>query len=644
LLLFLQKKKIFVLFLKKKNQKDFYSLRRFTGCFSSWLGEARKIKGLRPSWRGWNTPGMALMQLGRWGSRPGQRFAATCLALALSLTAVPHRAAAQATGYLDSVSGDTATGWACIPGAETAANVALYAGAHRIGIYPPSDPRPETQQSCGAAAGTAGFRIDLTPVVAQQFLYQSGLSFFALSPNAAPYLLPPSDPSLSDPLPLPTGLLTNLSGDGVLSGLVTGTNGRTQAPEIDIYAGGPANGGGQLIGRASLGAPQPGASSQAFTQTLPGATLQNLPAGYLPSLYATGNYGAGPAAQLGSPAMPGAGFAKLYANVTQTGAVSGTTNGLYTNWISGNYVFMGMTGSVSFVGNDASFSQALVTVGYTNDNQASCLKKNATAPASAPPFHRLAGVIMKSTDATGDVLPVSITLPYGVPLSGPTGTCLVLWINAGYPFLSPYAAKYANTNSRLAVMVAPPQPHAPIAIAEGFANEYRFPSGTSDSQYTLMSMRLNAQMQVDAIAGSLSAGGVSGAPGNSGFLPTPSGNWTATTSFLAFNAADCAALGLSYGPGNAYFAVAHGNTPDFVNMPSDARLLLTVPLHGLAAIPTEQSFFQTFSNPDSPSNAPLTLQPGECLVAVHNVASPTGSLSGVLDFENQSTVYFHVLK
>jgi hypothetical protein len=550
----------------------------------------------------------------------------------------------QAAGYLDALSDSFASGWACIPAAETPANVAIYAGAHRIGIYPPSIARPDTAGVCGAAAGTDGFKIDLTPIVAQQFLYQSNLTFFALAQGAFPYLLPSSDPSLTDPAQLPTGLLTSLSPAGLLSGIVTNTNSQSPAPGIDVYAGGPAASGGEFIGQAGLTQVQPGFAAQGFAEPLPAGTLANLPPGYLPSIYATGSYAGGPASQLGSPAMPGAGFTSLYANLMQTGAVSGITSTIYTHWVGGNYAFMGLTGSVSLVGNDPSFSEALVTVGFTGDSQLACLRKNATSPSVVPPFSRLAAVIMKSNDTIGDVLPVSITLPYGVPMAGPKGTCLLLWISAGYPFLSPYAAKYANTNSRLAAMLAPPPPNAPFTVAEGLGNEFRFPAGSTAGQYTVVSMRLNTKVQLDAIAGSVSAGGIAGAPASTNLVPPPAGNWIATTFFYAFNQGGCSALGLTYGPGNPYFAVARTNLPAAFSIPSDARLLLTVPLFGLAGIVTEQSFFQTIANPQTPAALPFILQPGECLIAFHNVAAPAGSLDGVLDLENQSTAYFHLVK
>ncbi len=585
------------------------------------------------------------MQLRRTTHGSGWRSATAALALAVVIAAVGQEAKAQTsqgTGYIESVTGSAAAGWACIPGEDTAANVAVYAGSHRVGIYPTTVARPDTQAVCGKFAETVGFRIDLTPIVAQQFSYQSNLSFFALAPNAAPYLLPASDPSLIDPLPLPTGVLTGLSQAGVLNGLITNVSSSSQ-PVIDIFAGGPANSGGQLIGRANI-AVQAGAASAAFTHTLPAGTLQALPTGYRPSLYATGSYGAGPATQLGSPAMPGAGFASLYANLMQTGSAAGITNTIYTHWLSGNYAFMGLTGSVGLVGNDPSFSEALLTVGFTSDSQLSCVQKNGTSPRSTPIFSRLAGIIMKSNDTVGDFLPVGITLPYGISMAGSKGTCLLLWISGGYPFLNPYAAKYTNTNARLSVMIAPPQPNAPITVAEGVGNEFVFPSGTNDNQSMVVSMRLKTQVQIDAIAGSVSAGGMSGAPGGSSLLPAPSGNWTASTRFYVFGVADCMALGLSYAPGNPYFTIALSKTPSAYTIPPDARLLLSVPLYGLDAIVSEQSFFQTFGNPNSPGATPIILQPGECLIAFHNVASPSGTLGGVLDFENQSTAYFHLVR
>jgi len=550
--------------------------------------------------------------------------------------------AAPIVGNVDAISGSVANGWSCIRGYDQPDAVALYAGMHRIAIVPNAIDRPDTSAVCGAGIIHNGFQIDLTPQITQQFYGQTSLSLYGINPAAAASLLPPSNPRAADPYFFPSGLITTLSPGGHLTGLISKVPGGNVNNAVAIVAGGPLAAGGTVLGNATLAPSAQAPQTFSFTSPELGAALSLSPPGYALPVYAYYSRNAGPAVQLGSPAVLGATYLPLTAQLAQAGRRSGITNSLVTKWIPPGLGIRGLSGSITFFGNNPSFSEALVTIGTTADTQLACKLENATSPLSPPSISRIAAFTLKANDTNPDTIPANIALPYALPPAGASGTCLIAWISAGYAYLNAQSAKYSTTLVNIAAVLSPVGANGPITFAGGIGNEFRFASASEPSLTTVVALKMQRPTQLDAIAVSASAAGVAGAPQTSGWQPNPIGSWTATTSFYAYPEAACEALRLSFTNAGAFYAVGLSKTPTNTVIPPGAAPLFSVPLFGNGPLATQQTVFQTFPDPAQPGTSRITLGANECLVALHNVSAPGDSLYGNLDFENQSTAYFHL--
>lgn len=319
----------------------------------------------------------------------------------------------------------------------------------------------------------------------------------------------------------------------------------------------------------------------------------------------------------------------------QSGARSGITYTLFTQWLPAGRAFAGLSGGVTFSGNDPSFSEALVLVGTTADTHAACLAENNSWPAQATGVQRLWAAILKN-DAAGQVsIPVGFTLPRGVALPVTDGgTCLAVSISAGYAFLDAASAKYTRTAVSLSLSLEGAMPGAPVVMPLGLGGEFRFDLAAGPRSYTYVGIRADRTLQVYAIAGSVSAAPVAGAPAGAGWTPLPSGTWAAGTRFLYLPATVCSAAGLVTQPSNGNFAVLRQGTPTAFRMPDGLRTALNMRLAGAGVSALQMSPFRGFS---AAGPASLVLAPGDCLVTFTHML-PTGD-AGEVDFENQSTVY-----
>jgi hypothetical protein len=560
--------------------------------------------------------------------------------LLIACVAAPA-AAAPIVGNVDAITGSTMDGWSCIRRVDQPDAVALYAGIHRIGIFPNAVDRPDTSAVCGAGMILNGFQIDLTPQITQQFYGQTNLSLYGINPAAPATLLPPSNPRAADPYLFPSGLIATLSPSGGVTGLVSTVPGNGQSA-IAIVAGGPLSAGGTVLGNATLEPSAQAPRTFSFTSSELKTALSLSPPGYALPVYAYVSRNAGPAVQLGSPAMLGATYLPFAAKVAQTGSRSGITNTLATTWIPPGLGVRGLSGTITFFGNTIGFSETLVTIGTTADTQLACKLKNGTWPTSPPVMSRIAAFALKANDTNPDTIPVSIALPYAMPPSGSAGTCLIAWISAGYAYLNAQSAKYSTTLVNLAAVLSPTEADTPLTFSEGIGGEFHFASASEPSLTTVVALKMRRSAQLDAIAVSVSAAGLAGAPQTSVWQPNPVGSWTATTTFYAYPAAECDALGLSFTNPNALYAVGLNKTPTNTVIPPAAALLFSSPVYGNGPLATQQTVFQTFPDPAKPGTSRIALAADECLVALHNVSAPGDSLYGNLDFENQSTAYFHL--
>lgn len=551
--------------------------------------------------------------------------------------------AAPIVGNVDEITGSVANGWSCIRGFDQPDSVALYAGIHRIGIVPNGVDRLDTSAVCGAGIILNGFQIELTPYVLQQFYGQTNLSFYGINPAAAAMRLRPSGPLAADPYFFPSGLITSLSADGAVSGLISNVPGGNIRGMVGIVTGGPLLSGGMLLGNATL---QPNVQApQSFSFTSPelAAALAASPPGYALPVYAYFSRNAGPAIQLGSPAMLAAAYLPFPFQVAQSRNQNGVTSTLFTKWIPAGQSLRGLSGSITFSGTAPGFSQAVVTIGETAESQPACRLDNGSSPSGLSPVSRLAAFTLMGSDSNPDTIPVDLALPYALPPAGPSGTCLAGLISAGYAFPAAGAAQYTTTTANVAAILSPAAAESPVVFAGGVGGGFRFSSGTQPNLYTIAALRMKAGAQLDSIAVSVSAAGVVGAPPSSGWLPNPIGSWTATTSFYAYTAEACESLGLSFADANAYYAVGVRRSPANYSVSAGAALLFSAPLDGNGALATQQSIFQTFPDAVQPGGSRVVLGAGDCLVALHNVSAPGDMLYGNLDFEDESTAYFHLV-
>ena len=314
--------------------------------------------------------------------------------------------------------------------------------------------------------------------------------------------------------------------------------------------------------------------------------------------------------------------AEISLTLAQTGADSGIRNRLFTTWLQAGQSFAGLQGQISLTGNAPGFSEALILLGTTPDGRAACAHRNATTVPGMPAVSRLWAGILKSNDAAPASIPVSVALAHPIPPATASGTCLVTLVSAGYVFLRRDAALYTATRVQLAVATSP-DAGEPVQ-AFGMGGEFRFAPGTAN----YVGIQANRPLAIDAIAASVSAAPVAGAPADARWGTMPRGFWQVGTEFLYLPAPACRAAHLvGHQPGPAYDVLRLAE-PAALPRPAGAVALLNVPLASRADHAVQATGFQRFTS--------RTLDPGDCLIA------RTGGVragSGLLDVENQSTVY-----
>jgi hypothetical protein len=316
--------------------------------------------------------------------------------------------------------------------------------------------------------------------------------------------------------------------------------------------------------------------------------------------------------------------------VAQHGSQSGITNTEFTAWLPPGAAFAGLTGQLSLTGNSAGFSEALLLVGTTADTPASCARRNATASPTVPAVSRLWAGILKNNAAATVGLKVDFTLPHAVR-APPGGACLITVISAGYPYLNRTTPRYATTIVRLNLATAAAA--GPAVIPMGIGGEFRIPVGHGGPLGTYVGIRAARPLRLDAIAVSLSAAPVTGAPAGSAWRPVPSGAWSARADFRTLPASVCAAGHFVAQPGNGLFAVLRGATPALLTPPAASTTLTQTTLPSRGTIAAQGAGFQAF-----PTGL---LAPGDCLIAYDSAFSTAG---GMLDLEDQSTIYLRAVR
>jgi hypothetical protein len=547
--------------------------------------------------------------------------------------------AAGLIGFADGLTTGSAGGWACASGSQANVSVAAYAGSALLGIYPMTVNRPDVAQFC---PGTQphGFSFAFDPATQALFTGQTQLTLYAVAPGLPQVLLPSSNTQTSNPLPLPTGQLLGLTSPQEIA--VTASTGGA-APTISLFAGGPTNEG--LGTESAIAQPAPGGS---YSLRLPVSGLTNSgSANALLPVFGAATNALGATAPLAAPlslTMSGTTASApvtvpVSVTVAQSGSYAGIRNNVYTTWLPANVAFAGLTGTVSLVGNNASFDEGLVELGYAPYDKADCLSENGRSVAGPPSLTRLWAGILKS-NATGNVdIPVNFALPYAV--ANPSGgACLMTWVSAGYAYLSATTAQYATTLIALQAGFVPARGNAPVVTPFGMGGEFRF-IGSAVPTSVYVGIMATKPIAVDGIAGTASVAPVTGTTVAPMWEPAPQHNWAVQTSFVYMPASTCAAANLHAQPTNGTFAVLRDGTPAAISIPSGAVPAMDIPIDSSGSQAVQRSAYASF--PPGSANAGFsgTLQPGDCLVAYSTAAiEPTA----VVDFENQSTVFLRPLQ
>lgn len=326
-------------------------------------------------------------------------------------------------------------------------------------------------------------------------------------------------------------------------------------------------------------------------------------------------------------------------SVMQSGSRSGITNTVFTRWMPPRTGFAGLSGHVSMGGNSNSFSEGLVTLGTTADDQAACAARNATWPQTPPAMQRVWAAILKTNAGGAGASAVGVradfALPFAVPPPGARGACLVALVSAGYPYLDAATARYVTTTLTLQASLLPAATNAAVVLPLGLGGEFSFPTGSAQTLTTYVGIKASRVLVMDGIAGSVSAAAVMGAPPGSSWRPAPASFWTMDTKFVFMPAPVCASAGFTVRPSNGTYAVIRRATAAPFTMPSGSTTVMRLPVSSTGATAIQRSAFQASS---------LVLAPGDCLIAFHSMLSAQGAAEGLVDYENQSTVYFRLVQ
>jgi len=299
----------------------------------------------------------------------------------------------------------------------------------------------------------------------------------------------------------------------------------------------------------------------------------------------------------------------------------------------------GLSGRVSLAGNAPGFSEALITLGSTLDDPSACAARNATWPQTPPRMGRLWSAILKTNaggaGATPVEVPVDFALPFAVPPPGGLGFCLMTLVSAGYPYLDAATARYVTTTLTLQASLLPAAKDAPVVLPLGLGGEFSFATGAAQTLTTYVGIKASRALAVDGIAGSVSASAVVGAPAGSSWALAPLNFWTMDTEFVSMPAPVCASAGFAVQPSNGTYAVLRRATAAPFTMPAGSSTVMSMPVSSEGTTAVQRSAFQASS---------LVLHSGDCLIAFHSMLSAPSNAHGMVDNENQSTVYLRLMQ
>jgi hypothetical protein len=315
----------------------------------------------------------------------------------------------------------------------------------------------------------------------------------------------------------------------------------------------------------------------------------------------------------------------LNASITQN---EGLLKHLYSFELPpGRQQYLGLTGTVSFTATEDHFGEALISVTYLQAGD--CAAVNGTSYASYdspgfPPLAHLAAFILKTPRAGTRTQTADIHFAPGVPIT----SCIVLVLDGGGAWGPNHSDGYTVTmTSALSLEYAPiPDGEALQSVAYGLGGELNFgpgpgalPSGSGQARLLRVNPAAASAFAVAALYGSASVSSFDGSSGE----PVPTGYWGARLATVYYPSQACAAQFPVAGPWDGPLHVFE--TPITANsLPAGGRFINVQSLPGLGLDDSQNSFFQ--------STAPLTLNPGDCLLTLFRA-----SANGIINLEDQAT-------
>ena len=301
-----------------------------------------------------------------------------------------------------------------------------------------------------------------------------------------------------------------------------------------------------------------------------------------------------------------------------TASASNTSPGfrkyLYSFPLASPALLAGLSGSISIASHGQGFSQALISVqcipaGQPYPRDGEVYGTYGAIRTRYPSMQRLADFIIKQPAGSSlATLPIQLTLPAGIPVSG----CLVVVLDGSVRLVG----GAFTMSSHVAAHLVSPSPDRPAAKPLLLADEFCFARATGGQLATTQTSPHSAFIYVIPVTEPVTLlalyGDVSDStfgPGSPGAGP---GSWAITNNYYVYH--HCTLRAGIAGPADYYASI-----------PSDATKLDSLAMQGTGQVSLQQPVYKPFSG--------TVLQPGDCLV--HLVRMTGASDQGGIDAENQ---------
>jgi len=288
---------------------------------------------------------------------------------------------------------------------------------------------------------------------------------------------------------------------------------------------------------------------------------------------------------------------------------------LYSFPLPSPALLTGLSGSVSMTSHGQNFAEALISIqnippGKATPRNGEMYGTYKAISTHYPAMHRLAQFIIKQpSGVSAATIPVQLTLPAGIPVSGSLVVILDgSVLRSGGAFVM---------SSHLTAHLAPPSPNEPGANLVPLDDEFCFGRATGGERATTQTSPQAAFMQVVPVTKSWELLALYGDVSDSAFGgafdgPVGAGPWAISNDYYVYH--HCTLRAGMVGPSDFYASI-----------PPDATKLYSLVMQGVGQVSLQQPVYHAITG--------TNLQPGDCLV--HLVHLTQASNQGGIDAENQ---------